>query len=156
LSPQSASSARFRRGSLVAARAAPFSCAAPAFALGLFAPNLYLAWALFAIGQMLALAWLGPVISAVQHIVVPSMRATTSASFLFINNLIGIAFGIFFLGWLSDRMRAAHGEASLQYSILWGLGFYLLSAAIYFAASRRLERDWYHPPRAQHGEGDHA
>jgi MFS family permease len=116
---------------------------APAFAAGLFAPNLWLAWALFAVGQMLALAWLGPVISAVQHIVAPSMRATASASFLFINNLIGIAFGIYFLGWLSDRMKALHGVDSLQYSILYGLAFYLLSSLLYFAAARRLERDWY-------------
>lgn len=116
---------------------------APAFALGLFAPNLWIGWILFAIGQMLALAWLGPVISAVQHIVPPSMRATASASFLFINNLIGIAFGIYFLGWLSDRMKAAHGTDSLQYSILYGLGFYLLSSAFYFLAAPRLERDWY-------------
>ena len=43
---------------------------------------------------MLALAWLGPVISAVQHIVAPAMRATDLRRFLFINNLIGIAFGI--------------------------------------------------------------
>ena len=53
-------------------------------------PNLWLAWLLFALGQMTALAWLGPVIAAVQHIVRPAMRATASASFLFINNLIGI------------------------------------------------------------------
>jgi MFS family permease len=119
-----------------------FLVTAPAFALGLFAPKLWVAWLLFALGQMTALAWLGPVIAAVQHIVRPAQRATASASFLFVNNLIGIAFGIYFLGWLSDRMRAAHGEASLQYSILYGLAFYLLSAAIYFAAARRLKRDW--------------
>jgi MFS family permease len=119
-----------------------FLVTAPAFALGLFAPNLWVAWALFALGQMTALAWLGPVISAIQHIVQPAIRATASASFLFINNLIGIAFGIYFLGWLSDRMKAAHGTDSLQYSILYGLGFYLLSAAIYFVAAKRLRKDW--------------
>src|SRR5205085_11837884 len=42
-----------------------FIVTAPTFALGLFAPNLVAAWILFTIGQMLALAWLGPVISAV-------------------------------------------------------------------------------------------
>jgi MFS family permease len=120
-----------------------FLIAAPAFAFGLFAPSLTIAWVLFAIGQMLALAWLGPVIAAVQHIVPPNMRATASASFLFINNLIGIGFGIFFLGFMSDRMTAAHGADSLQYSILYGLGFYLLSALLYFFASRRLKQDWY-------------
>jgi MFS family permease len=119
-----------------------FVIAAPCFALGLFAPSLWLGWLLFALGQMLALAWLGPVIAAVQHIVPPNMRATASASFLFINNLIGIGFGIFFLGFMSDAMTAAHGEDSLKYSILYGLVFYLLSAAIYFTASKRLAKDW--------------
>jgi predicted MFS family arabinose efflux permease len=118
-----------------------FLVTAPTFALGLFAPNLWTAWLLFTIGQMLALAWLGPVITAVQHIVLPSMRATASASFLFINNLIGIAFGIYFLGWLSDTMKAVHGEDSLQYSILYGLSFYLLAAIFYLFAATRLRRD---------------
>lgn len=120
-----------------------FLIAAPIFALGLFAPSLISGWLLFAVGQMLALAWLGPVIAAVQHIVPPNMRATASASFLFINNLIGIGFGIFFLGFMSDRMTAAHGSDALQYSILYGLGFYLLSAGLYFLAAARLRRDWY-------------
>jgi MFS family permease len=120
-----------------------FLVAAPCFAAGLFAPSLVLAWPLFAIGQMLALAWLGPVIAAVQHIVPPNMRATASASFLFINNLIGIGFGIFFLGFMSDRMAAAYGSDSLRWSILYGLVFYLLSAAFYLVASKRLARDWY-------------
>jgi hypothetical protein len=108
---------------------------------GMIAPNLWLAWLLFTVGQMVALAWLGPVITAVQHIVVPSMRATASASFLFINNLIGIAFGIYFLGWLSDAMKAAHAADSLKYSILYGLLFYLLAALFYLFAAARLRRD---------------
>ena len=119
-----------------------FLIAAPCFAFGLFASSLWLGWLLFAIGQMLALAWLGPVIAAVQHIVPPNMRATASASFLFINNLIGIGFGIFFLGYMSDAMKAAYGDAALLHSILYGLVFYLLSAAIYFVAAGRLKRDW--------------
>ena len=118
-----------------------FLITAPTFAMGLFATNLTIAWILFTIGQMLALAWLGPVITAVQHIVLPSMRATASASFLFINNLIGIAFGIYFLGWMSDLMKAAHGEDSLRYSILYGLVFYLLAAVFYLFAARRLRAD---------------
>jgi len=131
-----------RPGAYALIPAVCFLITAPTFALGLFAPNLTIAWILFTVGQMLALAWLGPVISAVQHIVLPSMRATASASFLFINNLIGIAFGIYFLGWLSDRMKAAHGDDSLQYSILYGLGFYLLAALFYLLAARRLRRDF--------------
>ncbi|HEX8214791.1 MAG TPA: MFS transporter [Allosphingosinicella sp.] len=120
-----------------------FLIAAPCFALGLFAPSREIAWIFFAIGQMLALAWLGPVIAAVQHIVPPNMRATASASFLFINNLIGIGFGIFFLGFMSDAMGGRHGDDALKYSILYGLGFYLLSSLLYAVAARRLPLDWY-------------
>jgi MFS family permease len=120
-----------------------FLAAAPAYAAGLFAPSLTAGWFLFLVPQMLGLAWLGPVIAAVQHIVPPNMRATASAAFLFINNLIGIGFGIFFFGFMSDRMAAAYGAESLRYSILYGLGFYLLSALLYFLASRTLKKDWY-------------
>jgi ABC-type antimicrobial peptide transport system permease subunit len=92
---------------------------------------------------MLGLAWLGPIIAAVQHIVPPNMRATASASFLFINNLIGIGFGTWFVGFMSDEMKVSYGKESLRYSILFTLGFYLLSSFLYFLASRRLKRDWY-------------
>ena len=119
-----------------------FAIALPVFALGLFAPTLWLGWLLFTIGQMLGLAWLGPVIAAVQHIVPPSMRATASASFLFINNLIGIGFGVFFFGFMSDVMGPAYGDQALKFSILYGLGFYALSALFYLLASRRLATDW--------------
>jgi len=129
-------------GSYARVPALCFLAAAPVFALGLFAPSLWLGWILFAVGQMLALAWLGPVIAAVQHIVPPNMRATASASFLFINNSIGIGFGIFFLGFMSDAMTDAYGDQALKYSILYGLGFYLLSSLLYFIASRRLAKDW--------------
>src|SRR5215218_3951007 len=47
----------------------------------------------------------------------------------------------YFLGWMSDAMKAAHGEDSLKYSILYGLAFYLLAAAFYLFAAARLKRD---------------
>ena len=91
----------------------------------------------------MSLAWLGPVIAAIQHIVPPNMRATASAVFLFINNLIGIGFGTFFFGFMSDQMTVRHGDDALQYSILYGQGFYLLSALLYLLAARTLKRDWH-------------
>lgn len=125
-----------------------FLLAAPAYAAGIFAPSLTIAWCMFVIGTALGLAWLGPVIAAVQHIVPPSMRATSSAAFLFINNLLGIGFGIFFLGWMSDAMTATYGQQALKYSMFYGLGFYLLSALLYALAAWRIGRDWYVPEPA--------
>jgi MFS family permease len=120
-----------------------FLVAAPAYAAALFAPSLVIGWFLFLIPQMLGLAWLGPIIAAVQHIVPPNMRATASAAFLFINNLIGIGFGTWFVGRMSDGMKSSYGDESLRYSILFTLGFYLLSSLLYFFAAARLKRDWY-------------
>jgi MFS family permease len=119
-----------------------FLLCVPIFAAGLFAPSLRIAFFLFLVPTALSLAWLGPVIAAFQHIVPPAMRSTSSAGFLFINNMIGIGFGVSFLGFLSDRMKAAYGTESLRYSILYGLGFYVLSAVLYLAASRTLKKDW--------------
>jgi MFS family permease len=120
-----------------------FLLAAPMYALGIFAPSLELAWLLFVIPQMLGLAWLGPVINAVQNLVPPAMRASASASFLLVNNLIGIGFGTWFVGFMADAMKASYGEQSLRWSILYTLGFYLLSSMLYFLAARRLGRDWF-------------
>jgi predicted MFS family arabinose efflux permease len=90
----------------------------------------------------LGLAWLGPVISAIQHLVPPDMRATASAVFLFVNNLIGIGIGTWAIGALSDSLQLHYGDDSLRYAILAGTGFYLLASGLFLASSRWLERDW--------------
>jgi MFS family permease len=120
-----------------------FLLAAPFYAAALFAPNLAIGFLLFLIPQALGLAWLGPVIAAVQQIVPPAMRSTASAIFLFVNNLIGIGFGTWFVGRMSEAMKPLHGDESLRYSILYTLGFYLLSSLLYFLAAGRLRRDWH-------------
>lgn len=123
--------------------AVAFVISVPFYAVALTAPNLVLAFVLFVVPAALALMWLGPTLSAVQHLVPANMRATASAVFLFVNNLIGIGFGTWFLGRLSDVLRAEYGQESLRYSILYCLGFYVLAAILFFVAARRLARDWH-------------
>jgi MFS family permease len=94
----------------------------------------------------LGLVWVGPVLAAVQGLVAPQMRATTSAIYLFINNLIGIGIGTPAIGWLSDHFTASHGDDALRYAILAGTGAYALAAILLLLASRRLETDWHHDP----------
>lgn len=103
---------------------------------------LTLAFLIFLIPTGLNLAWLGPITAAVQQLAPPSMRTTTSALFLLINNLLGIAVGIYYFGWMSDLLRPAFGEESLRWAIYTGMGFYLLSSALLFGASRTLKKDW--------------
>jgi len=103
---------------------------------------LTLAFLIFLIPTGLNLAWLGPVTAAVQHLVPAPMRSTASALFLLINNLLGLAVGFFYFGWMSDLLAPQFGAESLRWAIYTGMGFYLLASALLFGASRTLKRDW--------------
>jgi predicted MFS family arabinose efflux permease len=104
--------------------------------------SLTVSFVLFLVPTALGLVWLGPVLSAIQHIVPPGMRATASAIFLFVNNLIGIGLGSVALGVLSDALSARYGADSLRYAILAGTVLYLVAAALFLVSAKRLERDW--------------
>jgi MFS family permease len=115
---------------------------APAFAAGLMAPSLWLAWPLLLIGNALNILWLGPVTTAVQHLVPRRMRATASASFLLINNLIGLGVGPLLMGSISDGLKASYGVESLRYAAVGCTAFYLLAALLMLLAIKRLRTDW--------------
>jgi predicted MFS family arabinose efflux permease len=116
--------------------------AVPFYVAGVSCDNLWLSVVLMLIPTALGLAWMGPVLSAIQHLVPANMRSTASAIFLFLNSLIGIGLGSLVIGVLSDSMRASFGDQSLRYAILSGLGIYVVAATLFFWASRRLEQDW--------------
>jgi len=119
-----------------------FLATVPFYILAILSPNLILTFLVLLVPTALGLAWLGPVIAAIQHLVRPDMRATASAVFLFINNLIGIGLGTYAIGALSDILVVHFGDDSLRYSILAGTGFYLLAAMFFFLAARWLNQDW--------------
>jgi predicted MFS family arabinose efflux permease len=119
-----------------------FLATVPFYLIGVLSPTLMISVLVMAVPTALGLAWLGPVISAVQHLVPPNMRATASAIFLFVNNLIGIGIGTFAIGAISDGLQDRFGDESLRYAILAGTTFYLLAASIFLLTARRLEHDW--------------
>ncbi len=119
-----------------------FLATVPFYIMAILSPTLGVSFLLFLVPTALGLAWLGPVISAIQHVVRPDMRATASAVFLFINNLIGIGLGTYAIGALSDLLTIRFGDDSLRYSILAGTGFYIIASLFFFLAARWLVRDW--------------
>lgn len=119
-----------------------FIAAVPFYVLAMLSSSQALTFVVLLVPTALGLVWLGPVISVIQHLVPPNMRATASAVFLFINNLIGIGVGTFAIGALSDVLKVQFGDDSLRYSILAGTGFYILAASLFYLASHRLEQDW--------------
>lgn len=122
--------------------AAAFLVAAPLYALAIEATTPLQTFALLLLPYALALVWLGPVLTAVQHLAPASSRSTMSALFLLINNLVGLGIGPYFFGRVSDLLKPVHGEDSIKYAFLYGLGFYVIAAVLLYLASRRIARDW--------------
>lgn len=115
---------------------------APLFVLGLMAPQAWMAWLLLLIPNALNILWLGPVTTAVQHLVPRPMRSTASASFLLINNLIGLGVGPTLIGALSELFRERFGIEALRYAAVSVVGFYVLASLLMFLAIKRLNDDW--------------
>lgn len=130
------------RGAYAYVPAFCFLVGLPLFFLAMNANSLWAAWLLFLVPTGLNLTWLGPVVTAVQHLAPANMRSTTSALFLLVNNLFGIAVGLWIFGFLSDLLAPQYGAESMRYAIYYGMSFYVLAATLLFTASRRLPRDW--------------
>lgn len=122
--------------------AVAFLASAPLYALAILARTPLETFLLLLLPYALALVWLGPVLTCVQHLAPASSRSTMSALFLLVNNLIGLGIGPYFFGKLSDMFKATYGADSIKYAFLCGLGFYLLAALLLFLASRRVAKDW--------------
>jgi len=131
-----------RRGAYVVIPALAFVATVPFYVVAILSPNLTTTFFAMLIPTALGLVWLGPVLSAIQHVVPPNMRATASAIFLFINNLIGIGVGTVAIGILSDNLQARYGDDSLRYAILAGTSFYVLAATLFFLSAKYLKNDW--------------
>jgi MFS family permease len=119
---------------------------APTFALGLMVPDLWLAWPLLLIPNALNILWIGPVTTAVQHLVERPMRATASASFLLINNLVGLGVGPLLIGYVSDVLKKTYGVEALRYAAVGTTAFYLLAAALMLICVKHLRSAWVSDP----------
>jgi MFS family permease len=115
---------------------------APTFAAGLLAPNLWLAWPLLLIPNALNILWLGPVTTAVQHLVPRPMRATASASFLLINNLVGLGVGPLLIGGLSDALKSTYGVDALRNAAVACCAFYVVATLLMLLCVKPLRAGW--------------
>lgn len=133
---------RLDRGAYARLPAFAWLITAPLFIAAFLSRSPTLAWALFLIPNALNILWLGPLTTATQHLVPPHMRATASASFLLINNFIGLFFGPPILGGLSDYMTPRFQDDALSYAAVALSCFYLIATVLGFLAVKPLRRDW--------------
>lgn len=136
-----------RRAAYALIPAAAFLVCAPLYGLAIVSEALPVVFLLMLIPTALSLAWLGPVLSTIQHLVAAGMRATASAIFLFVINLVGLGVGTWLIGAGSDYLQQQFGAESLRYSILAGTIFYLAASLFFLLAAGHLKRDWHEPAR---------
>jgi MFS family permease len=114
----------------------------PMYVAGTLSPTAIIGALLFIIPTGLGLAWLGPTLSAFQHLAPPNMRSMASSVFLLVNNLLGIGVGVYVLGELSTLMTPIFGDEALRYSIMIGASLYLVAGLLFLLASRTIAKDW--------------
>lgn len=131
-----------RKGAYAVIPAVAFLISAPLYALGMLAPSPEVAFWIFLVPQALSLMWLGPIVTAVQHLGPAASRSQMSALMLLINSLIGLGLGPYLFGKVSDLLKPEHGADSIKYAFLMGLSFYVVAAVLLLIASRRLRKDW--------------
>jgi tetratricopeptide (TPR) repeat protein len=96
----------------------------PCWVFGLLAPNLWLAWPLLLLANGLNILWLGPLLTAVQHLVPQPMRSTAAGCFLLITNLVGLGVGPLLMGSLSDALKAIdHMDVRRHYLLFTPEGY---------------------------------
>ncbi|MFZ9904863.1 MAG: spinster family MFS transporter [Steroidobacteraceae bacterium] len=85
--------------------------------------------------------WILPMQSSTQNALPPELRATGTAVFWFVVNLLGIACGPWFAGFISDLLTARFGQDSLRYALMVSISVSFIGAAIIKSAARHLHEE---------------
>ena len=122
----------------------------PAYGMAIFAPVLFLgyymehwlvAMALLVVPSIVNNAYYGPAYGSVQGLVRPQARAVAASIMLFGQNLIGLGFGPFLFGVLSDALAPAYGQESVRYVLYGAAWLGLIPAFFFWRASLRLNAE---------------
>ena len=89
---------------------------------------------------VLAGFWVGPTYAAAQNLVPPNCRAQASALLLLAFNLLGMGFGPFLVGMLSDSLVDSYGEQSIRYALFWSLITVVAGAFLFWRGSHHYSR----------------
>ena len=120
--------------------AAGLTLAIPFFIGFVWAPAWPLALCFLAFPMFLNYFYLSPAVALVQEHVAPNERVLAGALLLLVMNLVGLGLGPTFLGAVSDWLRPAHPEHSLQLAFYTLVPFYMLAITCFLWLARALKR----------------
>jgi len=115
------------------------------------APSLWAAIPSFAVMIILASIFFGPSFAMTQALATLRMRAVAASILLFIQTIIGLGLGPYFVGVISDRLAPTVGENSLAYGLVIVGLVNLWAAAHYFGGARMLREDLATTERVSRG-----
>ena len=119
--------------------AAAFALFVLATLVQLMVPSLTVSYVFAFIAGMFMFCYYGPVVGILQSLVHPRMRAVASAILLLVFNIIGLGFGPFLVGVVSDQLvLAGFVDTSLRYSLALATIGSLVAAWCWWRASRHL------------------
>ncbi|MCG8442967.1 MAG: MFS transporter, partial [Caulobacterales bacterium] len=119
-----------------------FALATPFAFFALTAAGAGASFAWLAVVNILTGIYTGPTFATIQTLAPVRARALSAAVFLFIANLAGMGLGPLAAGAISDALTPSFGEAEgLRWSLVVMVFGYVLSAAFFYAASRRVSAD---------------
>lgn len=93
------------------------------------------------VGTMLQSATTPAAFAMIHHVCGPSRRAMAVALVFFFGNLIGMGFGSWLTGLLSDGFGVAYGTQGLRYALLAMVLLYLPAGWALLRAAKTLQRD---------------
>lgn len=120
----------------------------PGLILSLLTDSFGVFLALISVNVFFGGFYLGPSFSVAQNLAPPAVRATSTAIFFFVLNLIALGGGPTVTGYLSDAFATgAIGpgvgeEAGLRYALFALMVPYFVAIVFYLLAARALPRDW--------------
>src|SRR3546814_18824255 len=115
--------------------------AAPLLFLGYHMEDWRVAMALLIVPSIVNSAYYGPAYACVQGLVRPQARAVAASIMLFGQNLIGLGFGPFLFGVLSDVLAPTFGQESVR-SVLYCAAWRGLLPAFFFWRARLRLKAW--------------
>lgn len=115
---------------------------APAIIAAVWVGSYTVSLALFAVYIFFAGFYLGPSFSVAQNLARPSVRATSTAVFFFVLNLIALGGGPTVVGYLADALAVGRGDvAGLRLALTTLAIPYALAILCYALAARTLPAD---------------
>ncbi len=132
---------RRSRAGYATAPAASLAIAMPFYLAFVWAPSWPLALVLLSVVMVFNYFYLSASVALVQAEVRPDQRVLSGALLLLVMNFIGLGLGPTWVGFASDRFKAAGDAHALQTALYTLTPFYLVAIALFLVLARRLRRE---------------